>query len=467
MKRSKNSKIRLLSVVMTVALLLSLGTVFAQGPVEPSDVVVAWAGEPVEVEKKVTTPEIPPVVDICLLEDETGSFGDDIDNLQGGTTASDIYDTSVATSPDADFAVAGFRDYPEEPYGWLGDHVYRLLSGMSGSKSAWLDGIAALTASGGNDIPEAQYDAIVAAAGPGTFQDPTEGEQGNCGWRDPATTPGVQRVLVVAVDSPFHLPGTGKPHVNDQASTIAALNDQNIIVVGLTAPGAAGELAALAAATGGSTQPLSSDGANIAEAILAGLEELTTDVWWEVDADLGLKVTLSPAVHYGVSGNTTVTFIETIEVTAKPDKSVTLCATVTFIANEYENEGAPIGTQKVCVKVVVIDIKPWSYPNSINTKSMGVVPVAILGSDSFDVKDVDVTTLAFGPDGAAPAHDLTDPAVYMDHLQDANGDGYTDLVSHYRQKETGIELGDYEACLTGEIFGVDGFVACDSVRVVK
>lgn len=73
--------------------------------------------------------------------------------------------------------------------------------------------------------------------------------------------------------------------------------------------------------------------------------------------------------------------------------------------------------------------------------------MAIFRSKTFDVKTVDVTTLMFGPAGSKPVHDLTNPSVYADHLQDVNGDGYVDLVSHYKQKETGLQAGDAEACL--------------------
>jgi len=115
---------------------------------------------------------------------------------------------------------------------------------------------------------------------------------------------------------------------------------------------------------------------------------------------------------------------------------------------------------------VQIDIKPDSFPNSVNPRSMGVIPVAILGNEGLDVIDLDLTTLRFGSNQAAPAHGLTDPFVYNDHLQDVNLDGYMDLVTHYNTRDTGIACGDESATLTGELLDGQPFEGSDSIRTV-
>ena len=124
------------------------------------------------------------------------------------------------------------------------------------------------------------------------------------------------------------------------------------------------------------------------------------------------------------------------------------------------------GEEVLGAQEIGIDIKPGSDRNSINPNSKGVIPVAILGSATFDVATVDVNALAFGSDEATPAHDLTDPVVYADHLKDVNSDGFMDLVTHYRTQDTGIAKDDTEACLTGDTTGGVAIYDCDAIKTV-
>jgi hypothetical protein len=104
---------------------------------------------------------------------------------------------------------------------------------------------------------------------------------------------------------------------------------------------------------------------------------------------------------------------------------------------------------------VDIDIKPGSHPNSINLKSRGVIPVAVLSTEGFDASTVDPTTVVFA--GASPVR-------YA--VRDVDRDGDQDLILQFRTHETNIAPGDTEACLTGETYGDKGIQGCDSIRTV-
>ncbi len=106
---------------------------------------------------------------------------------------------------------------------------------------------------------------------------------------------------------------------------------------------------------------------------------------------------------------------------------------------------------------VAIDVRPGSPRNRVNPFAQGVVAVALLGAEDFDVAGVDVSTLGFGPLGA--------PAVHS-RVLDRNRDGHPDLVTHHRIPETGIALGDAEACLAGETLDATPLRGCDAVSTV-
>jgi hypothetical protein len=113
----------------------------------------------------------------------------------------------------------------------------------------------------------------------------------------------------------------------------------------------------------------------------------------------------------------------------------------------------------ITVVSITIDIKPGSDPNSINPRSSGVIPVAILSIDTFDALQVDVASVKFGPDEATEIHGRA-------HVEDVDGDGDPDLVLHFKTQETGIACGDTDASLTGETFDEQSITGTDSIQTV-
>ncbi|HZD58167.1 MAG TPA: hypothetical protein VE136_15660 [Anaerolineales bacterium] len=113
---------------------------------------------------------------------------------------------------------------------------------------------------------------------------------------------------------------------------------------------------------------------------------------------------------------------------------------------------------------LAIDIKPGSYPNTINLKSGGMVPVAVLGSSDFDAGQVVVTSLIFGP--MHENHDHLGASPVKAKFDDVNSDGYADLVVFFSVVETGLSIGDTQACLHGMLVDGTHFCGHDSVRVI-
>jgi hypothetical protein len=109
-----------------------------------------------------------------------------------------------------------------------------------------------------------------------------------------------------------------------------------------------------------------------------------------------------------------------------------------------------------------IDIKPRSDPNAINRNKKGVTAVAILGSEYFDPTSLDPEMMSFTFCGVAvePAHDITDPEVFGDHIVEpyvwedpdgvpgsgdeiwgtANDDMIPDLVVHFDTQDFAGEI---------------------------
>jgi hypothetical protein len=112
---------------------------------------------------------------------------------------------------------------------------------------------------------------------------------------------------------------------------------------------------------------------------------------------------------------------------------------------------------------VGIDIKPGSDPNSINLGSAGVVPVAILGSTTFDATQVDPESVTLA---GASVRLIGRGSKFACAKEDANGDGFVDLVCHVETAQFMIESGSTSAVLTATTFAGQNIRGEDSIHIV-
>lgn len=95
---------------------------------------------------------------------------------------------------------------------------------------------------------------------------------------------------------------------------------------------------------------------------------------------------------------------------------------------------------------VAVDIKPRSCPNPVNVKSQGVLPVAILGSDTFDVSAIVVASVRLA--GVGPirnnTEDVAGPIAEPNECDctTASPDGFPDLTLKFKMQDIMEAIGE-------------------------
>lgn len=153
---------------------------------------------------------------------------------------------------------------------------------------------------------------------------------------------------------------------------------------------------------------------------------------------------------------------------------------VIFVAsdgNSADSELVQISVNSQVVSLVHLDIKPGSCPNPFNTKAKGVLPVAILGTEDFDVMTIDPVSLLL--EGIAPIRwNFEDVSAPVDLKEDSctcavnAADGYTDLTLKFDRQEifTALQpVGDGEQrilTLTGMTYAGAEIKGEDCVNII-
>ncbi len=297
-------------------------------PPEDGVSVALRPGSTATVSIQVDVSALPPQYDVFLVQDLSGSFYNDLPNVQA--QFSSLYDSLSATS-DVQFGIGSFVDKPVFPFGdpggtfswdidgttysysYPGDFVYNTdltISGDKGVIQAALDGLSIYS---GADWAEAQLEALVQVA----LRD------AEIGFRD-----GSQKFVVLSTDAHFHKEG-------DYAE--AGPNDYDTVIEDEDYPSiaAVGELLEAAGITPifaitedyrsyyddlvdiwgfGSVTTLASDSSNLVSAITEGLLSASLDLAITVEGDeFGYVSSITPTVYEDAEPGTYI-FDVTLEI---------------------------------------------------------------------------------------------------------------------------------------------------------
>lgn len=148
----------------------------------------------------------------------------------------------------------------------------------------------------------------------------------------------------------------------------------------------------------------------------------------------------------------------TYETTFVPDSSGTYTLVVSGVSLPDIVQPPPEDPK---VAYIEINVKPGSAGRvRIDSKSAGVIPVALMSSQTFNALNVDVASLTFGRTGNEAS--LRNCAT---EGEDVNRDGRIDLVCHFEKQRTDFVPGDLIGVVKGKTREGAAFEGSGSLKV--
>jgi hypothetical protein len=465
---TKNIRKGITAILFAMVMIASVLPVLVSASISPETVEAELCPcERIIVEKEVHI-ELPEKADVIFAFDLTGSMSGILDTAKAEAQA--LMDCVDALGVDVNYGVMSYMDYPDsydycgysDMYGSSasGDYAYQLDQPLTSNQDTVVIAINALTLGYGGDGPQ-DYTRIMYESYADT----------SVGWRT-----GAKKLVVNFGDNVPHdcnlnegvTDGTwttggdpGRDEVMDTAddldlqTVLAAMDDAGVTLLECHTEdwpvewmgGPAGFMVFdywdyWTGITGGGVYLTTSD--TLVKDVCTAIEEgLTPPIVYglHLQASAGYVDWLElvvPASYDELETPVTVPFEETIHVPLGTE-----CGVYTFTVSAMDDKGVNYGDQTVTIDVpclipVDVDIKPGSCPNPLNKKSKGVLPVAVLGTEDFDVTTIDPETIELTR--VAPIRwsyeDVATPFEgELCDCHDLNGDGYMDLTLKFDTQE--------------------------------